>query len=634
MKVWIVLLHFFGLVCELSVNGSSLVPVSLLKATSNDSENENSDYETHGDLKPKRVKNDIFLVDSVESLIKYLYTESLERGIEADIAQCKTAVNIYLDSKTLPNISESGIPFNRRELLDLLIYTVKNPGNVKKYIAKDKKKKSSLLKSIFNKSDSPSSTRSSSLKSSSSSHLSGPTVTRVYDHSSDSETSSAVKLSKDRTIHSEIEKSSERRSSDPKSGKTSEDTQRKGDGSSGMIPEEKLSSYYGMNADMDELVIDSEAGRVEHQIIYSPDEFKLELDSDESILKLKKILSSDFKLVPWRTLISMILHIPKRRNEFQYCEKSCKKISEVMGKVLFHYLINLCKLKSAATEYNLKNCFDKKNKYIRIITGCTKIKKMLKKYTKLYFKLRFDFVDSIILTTQCSIAKTSHLSTSTPILTPPNQNYNYEKCTLGQYYLMLDYLAFVEYVNIGLGKTKSKLDVILRDKCTPKCSITCFKCGSSKLCSYLRKVHEELSNDLNKLANHETILEKKISFCKNYLILNNEFSQYIPETAQYVTEEGVRKDVESTQGILTVQYPKYAKADPNSLIILESKFFQTVSLETKAKSDFEGEQSESNEKHDDKHSKIGATNKGYTDTEDKSQGSTSKNIYSYASEWI
>ncbi|KAK6589154.1 hypothetical protein RS030_223475 [Cryptosporidium xiaoi] len=629
MKVWIVLLHFFGLVCEFSVTGSSLVPVSLLKATSNDSENENSDYETRVDLEPRRVKNDIFLANSVESLIKFLYTESLERGIEADIETCRTAVEMYLNSKTLPNVSESGIAFNRRELLDLLIYAVNKPGNAQKYISKSKKKKSSLFKSIFHKSDSPSSTRSSSIRSSSSSHQSEPTITRVYDHSSDSDTSSDKKLSKDGTMHSGIDKSAEKHSSDQKSGITSEDEQRKEDEISGVIPEEKLSSH-----GMDELVIDSGTESVEYQTIYSPDELKLELDSNESILKLKEILSSDFKLVPWRNLVSMILHKPKRRNEFPYCEKSCKKMSEVMGKVLFHYLVNLCKLKSASADYSLKNCFDKKNKCMRIITGCTKIKKMIKKYTKLYFKLRFDFVDSITLITQCSIAKTYHLSTSTSILTPPNQNYNYEKCTLGQYYLMLDYLAFVEYVNIGLGKTKSKLDVILRDKCTPKCSITCFKCGSSKLCSYLGKVHKELSDDLNKLANHKTLLEKKIFFCKNYLISNNEFSRYIPETAQYVTKNGVRKDVEPTKGILTVQYPKYAKADPKSLIILESKFFQTVSSETNAKSNFEGEQSENNEKQEGKNKKIGVTNKGYTDTEDKSQGSINRNIFSHDSEWI
>ncbi|KAH8741868.1 hypothetical protein FG386_002995 [Cryptosporidium ryanae] len=643
MKILIFLLDLLGLVCTLSISGTFLIPVSLLKAGLDHLEYEDDSESSKESVEPVKVKNDIFFVESVDSLVKYLYDESVKREIGAEIVHCKNTVKFYLESKTLPQTSDKGILFNRRDLLDLLTKVLKMPGNVQKYEVKSQgdRKKFPTLKLIFKNEGlhSPSSSRpsSSSISVKGDQLSSKGTVPneRAYVNIPGSKTGSDGEQ-KPEPIYSTVKKSHKKQSGE-KSEEISDVDKKREDGvSSRLSSKEKLDNYHTEYMNIEEFIIDddTETEDVQHQTIYRTDDLELKLDSDRSILKLKERMGSDFKQsTPWRTLISMILYEPRRRDKFEFEEAGCKKMSEIMGKILFHYIIATCKLKFSIIEYTSKNCLGRKNKAIRFVTGCVRTKKIIKSYTKAYFKTRYDFVDAIILTTQCSIAKTYYLSTSVPILTPLNQDYYYEKCTLGNYYLIFDYLSFVEYVKIALNKTKLKLERFIDERCTPKCNILCFKGKSSKLCSHVRKVHDELSNDLIKLDDYKSLIEKKLLLCKNYLILNNEFSQIIPETAQYIIEDGRRKDVESVQGIPTVQYPRYAKSDPNSLVVLESTLFRAFNLENKARNEMKGNKGESSKQVGIDQVKRGIVNKGFAD-QDKDDAKIGKPSDIFEDEWI
>ena len=588
MEIWICLLGFVGYFFVSSCENSLIEPFSLLKlgsssAQANPGLGNSLLLQYIQEVKPKKLGNGIYSVDSRLSLICFMYKYAQKRGINADISSCSKTVDIYLNLRVLPQVGgEDEIVFNKLDLFDLLVKYIRSPGNLEKYVVRPKKSRGRKDKREYEqeseadetptRQDSPSaSSRAEEGVKRASSAKTDHSGEGSYKQEYDSMPTSSPKQQSQEPAKEEETK--------PKTTLKPDRRRRRFSDFLKLSPEEKFALLYEERINLGTEHIDDkiETHNTGVQIIYSPDEIKFKIDSEESLNKLKQRLLLDIKdFMPWRKMLSMILYKPVRREELKYGEIYCRKVAELMGKILHKHVVAIINLKEAINEFCLKGCQKKKSKAAKFLSGCSRTAKLIKKYTRMYFMTRYDFFDSIILVTQCSLARTEHMTGSTSISI--SSNY-FEKCSLTQYYSMVDYLGFVYYVIIGLNKAGLKINKTLKEKCS--CSpLSCLCTRRSKVCEYLKKMLEGLNFDLENSKEYATILEQKIELCMNYLVSNNIFSLTIPESAQYLGKDGTEKTIERVDGTQTVQFPKYLKADINAIAVLESTLFTSPRKES------------------------------------------------------
>ncbi|KAJ1614219.1 hypothetical protein OIY81_596 [Cryptosporidium canis] len=269
---------------------------------------------------------------------------------------------------------------------------------------------------------------------------------------------------------------------------------------------------------------------------------------------------------PWRSFISMMLYEPVRRSTLNFDEEHCNKITKSAGRIIAYLIQISCKLRHVLKNYKEKKC-NERNQFTKLFIGCYSLKKAMNKYFRFYSKLRYDLIDAIVGITQCSLAKNNYLSQS-PIYLAGQEELHMIRCTIGEYYLSMDFQLFLSFIIDTYNSAEEKVGKMISSIGASLCPTKCRKKPPTLAC--LEKLLRNISADKANIEAYNSRLTERNLMCKNYLTNNYSFSKRIPESAEYITTTGVRRKVDPTRHFQVVQFPKYYHSDLEKLSIVRS----------------------------------------------------------------
>ncbi|KAJ1609226.1 hypothetical protein OJ253_1657 [Cryptosporidium canis] len=269
---------------------------------------------------------------------------------------------------------------------------------------------------------------------------------------------------------------------------------------------------------------------------------------------------------PWRSFISMMLYEPVRRSTLNFDEEHCNKITKSAGRIIAYLIQISCKLRQILRNYKEKKC-NKRNQFTKLFIGCYSLKNAMKKYFRFYSKLRYDLVDAVVGITQCSLAKNNYLSQS-PIYLAGQEELHMIRCTIGEYYLSMDFQLFLSFIIDTYNSAEEKVGKMISSIGASPCPTKCRKRPPTLEC--LEKLLRNISADKANIEVYNSRLTERNIMCRNYLTNNYSFSKHIPESAEYITTAGFKRKVEPTSFIQVVQFPKYYHSDLEKLSIVRS----------------------------------------------------------------
>ncbi|KAH8585055.1 uncharacterized protein ELE39_001006 [Cryptosporidium sp. chipmunk genotype I] len=276
---------------------------------------------------------------------------------------------------------------------------------------------------------------------------------------------------------------------------------------------------------------------------------------------------------PWKSLVSMMLYEPVRRSSLKYDETHCNKLAKVTGRIIAFLIKLSCKLRLVLDDYKKKKC-NERNKVTSLLVGCYTLKKQLRKYINYYSKFRYDLVDSIVGVTQCSLAKNSYISQINHAFSHFPTEGSRIRCTLKEYYLLLDFHIFLFYVIKAYNSAKEKLEKFISSSCTSICPTSCGR--RPRICDCFEQSFNNIFADKINMESYRFNLYSRIKMCKNYLISNYLFSGNIPESAEYVSASGNRYKIGNISYIQTVQFPTVYPSNLEKYTVLKSNLFNLL----------------------------------------------------------